>query len=64
MKNGYRFILFFILGFYMSTIIGCIGTQPTPDDNKKSTPRCCVGQETHTCGMPGMPPKPEPVRGR
>ena len=59
MKNGYRFILFFILGFYMSTIIGCIGTQPTPE---KSTPQCCSGQETHTCSMPGMPDKPEQER--
>ena len=60
MKNGYRFILFFILGFYMSTIIGCIGTQPTPEN---STPQCCSGQETHTCGMPGMLDKPEQERG-
>ena len=60
MKNRYRFILFFILGFYISTIIGCIGTQPTPE---KSTPQCCRGQETHTCGMPGMPVKPEQERG-
>ena len=59
MEYGYRFILFFILGFYMSTIIGCIGTQPTPE---KSTPQCCKGQETHTCGMPGMPDKPEQER--
>ena len=62
MKNRYRFILFFILGFYMSTIIGCIGTPPTPDDNKKSTPQCCRGQETHTCDMPGMLGKPLPAR--
>ena len=63
MKNRYRFILFFILGFYMSTIIGCIGTPPTPvDSNKKSTPQCCRGQEIHTCGMPGMIDKPLPAR--
>ena len=46
-------------------IISCIGTQPTPDDNKKSTPQCCRGQETHTCGMPGMTGKPLPLpKGR
>ena len=55
--------LLLILSLFM--IMSCIGTQPTPEDiNKKSTPQCCRGQETHTCGMPGMPPKPEPVRGR
>ena len=59
MKNRYRFILFFILGFYMSTIISCIGTPPTPEDN---VPQCCRGQETHTCGMPGMTGKPLPAR--
>ena len=52
--------LLLIISLFMIT--SCISTPPTPDDNKKSTPRCCVGQETHTCGMPGMPPKPEPVR--
>jgi len=59
MKNRYRFILFFILGFFMATTIGCVGAQPTPE---KSTPQCCSGQETHTCGMPGMPDKPLPAR--
>ena len=54
-----NFIIFFILGFFMATTIGCIGTQPTPEN---STPQCCSGQETHTCGMPGMPDKPEPTR--
>ena len=43
-------------------VTSCIGTPPTPDDNKKNTPQCCRGQETHTCGMPGMPDKPEPTR--
>ena len=43
-------------------ITSCIGTPPTPDDNKKSTPQCCRGQETHTCGMPGMIDKPLPAR--
>jgi len=43
-------------------ITSCIGTPPTPDDNKKSTPQCCRGQETHTCGMPGMLGKPLPAR--
>ena len=59
MKNRYRFILFFILGFFMATTIGCVGALPTPEDN---VPQCCRGQETHTCGMPGMPDKPEPTR--
>ena len=45
-------------------ITSCIGTPPTPDDsNKKSIPRCCVGQDKHTCGMPGMSDKPEQERG-
>ena len=53
--------LLLILSLFM--IISCIGTQPTPEDsNKKSTPRCCVGQDKHTCGMPGMPAKPEQER--
>jgi len=43
-------------------ITSCIGTPPTPDDNKKSTPQCCRGQETHTCGMPGMLDKPLPKK--
>ena len=43
-------------------ITSCIGTLPTPDDNKKITPQCCRGQETHTCGMPGMSDKPEQER--
>ena len=42
-------------------ITSCIGIQPTPDDNKKITPQCCKGQETHTCDMPGMLGKPEPI---
>ena len=55
-----NFIIFFILGFFMATTIGCIGTQPTPAN---STPQCGSGHETHTCGMPGMPDKPEQERG-
>ena len=44
-------------------ITSCIGTPPTPEDsNKKSTPQCCRGQETHTCGMPEMIGKPLPTR--
>ena len=43
-------------------ITSCIGIQPTPDDNKKITPQCCKGQETHTCDMPGMLGKPEAIR--
>ena len=46
-----------VLSLFLLT--SCMGPQPTPEDSsKKSKPRCCVGQETHTCGMPGMPPKP------
>ena len=40
-------------------ITSCIGTPPTPE---KSAPQCCRGQETHTCGMPGMSDKPEQER--
>ena len=43
-------------------ITSCIGTPPTLDDNKKITPQCCIGQDKHTCGMPGMSDKPEPTR--
>ena len=59
MKNRYRFIIFFILGFFTATTIGCVGAQPTPE---KSIPQCCRGQETHTCDMPGMLGKPLPAR--
>ena len=53
--------LLLILSLFM--IISCIGTQPTPEDsNKKSTPRCCVGQDKHTCDRPGMLGKPLPAR--
>ena len=52
----------------MATTIGCIGTQPTPEDTGwpgEFTPQCCKGQETHTCGMPGMTGKPLPLpKGR
>ena len=54
-----NFIIFFILGFCMFTTIGCVGAQPTPEDN---VPQCCRGQETHTCGMPGMLGKPLPAK--
>ena len=40
-------------------ITSCISTPPTPE---KSVPQCCRGQETHTCGMPGMLDKPLPAR--
>ena len=40
-------------------ITSCISTPPTPEN---STPQCCRGQETHTCGMPGMLGKPLPAR--
>ena len=40
-------------------VTSCIGTPPTPEDN---VPQCCKGQETHTCGMPGMTDKPEQER--
>jgi len=36
-----------------------IDTSPAPED---STPQCCRGQETHTCGMPGMTGKPLSAR--
>ena len=59
MENRYRFIIFFILGFFMTTTIGCVGAQPTPE---KSIPQSCRGQETHTCNMPGMTDKPLPAK--
>ena len=31
-------------------ITSCIGTPPAPEGAF-----CCVGQDKHTCGMPGMP---------
>ena len=49
--------LLLILSLFMIT--SCIGTPPTPE---KSAPQCCIGQDEHTCGMPGMPDKPEPTR--
>ena len=52
--------LLLIISLFMIT--SCIGTPPTPDGNKKNTPQCCRGQETHTCGMPGMLGKPLPAR--
>ena len=53
--------LLLILSLFMIT--SCIGTPPTPEDsNKKSTPQCCRGQETHTCGMLEMIGKPLPTR--
>ena len=30
-------------------ITSCVGTPPNPEGTL-----CCVGQDTHTCGMPGM----------
>jgi len=46
----------------MSTTISCVGAQPTPE---KIVAQCCKGQETHTCGMPGMTGKPLPLpKGR
>ena len=47
-----------VLGLFIFT--SCIGTSPTPEDSKKTkAPQCCIGQDEHTCGMPGMPDKPE-----
>jgi hypothetical protein len=52
--------LLLIIFLFMFT--SCIGTPPTPEDN---VPQCCRGQETHTCGMPGMTGKPLPLpKGR
>ena len=56
----------FILSLFI--FISCIGVQPTPEDTGwpgEFTPQCCKGQETHTCGMPGMTGKPLPLpKGR
>ena len=30
-------------------ITSCVGTPPRPEGTL-----CCVGQDKHTCGMPGM----------
>ena len=50
-----------VIGLFV--FISCTSTSPTPDDSKKiETPQCCIGQDEHTCGMPGMPDKPEQER--
>ena len=49
--------LLLVLSLFLFT--SCIGPQLTPEDNsKKSKPRCCIGQDEHTCGMRGMTGKP------
>ena len=53
--------LLLVLGLFIFT--SCIGTSPTPEDSKKmKAPQCCIGQDKHTCGMSGMPDKPEQER--
>ena len=48
--------LLLVLSLFLFT--SCIGPQLTPENNKKSKPRCCIGQDEHTCGMRGMTGKP------
>ena len=49
--------LLLILSLFL--LASCIGPQPTPENNnKQSKPRCCIGQDEHTCGMRGMTGKP------
>ena len=53
--------LLLVLGLLF--FISCIGISPTPEDSKKmKAPQCCIGQDKHTCGMSGMPDKPEQER--
>ena len=50
-----------VLGLFIYT--SCICTSPKPEDSKKmEVPQCCIGQDKHTCGMSGMPDKPEQER--
>ena len=60
MRDEWKLLIGWIVIVALLLLSGCTSTAPpTPDSDKDNTPRCCVGQETHTCGMPGMPPKPE-----
>ena len=47
-----------VLGLFIHTSCTCISLKPE-DSKKIETPQCCIGQDEHTCGMPGMPDKPE-----
>jgi len=63
MRDEWKLLIGWIVIVTLLLLSGCVSTSPpAPDDNKKNTPQCCRGQETHTCGMPGMPDKPEPIR--
>ena len=63
-------LLTVILSLFIFT--SCIGISPFPEGTPEDTgwqgeftPQCCRGQETHTCGMPGMTEKPLPLpKGR
>ena len=62
MREEWKLFIGWIVLVILLLLSGCASSTPQTldDDKKKSTPRCCVGQDKHTCGMPGMPPKPEP----
>jgi len=62
-RDEWKLLIGWIVIATLLLLSSCTSTSPpAPDDNKKSTPQCCRGQETHTCGMPGMLDKPEPIR--
>jgi hypothetical protein len=50
--------LLLVLGLFIYTSCTCISLKPE-DSKKIEVPQCCIGQDKHTCGMPGMPDKPE-----
>ena len=53
--------LLLVLGLFICTSCTCISFKPE-DSKKMKVPQCCIGQDEHTCGMPGMPDKPEQER--
>ena len=60
MRDEWKLLIGWIVIVALLLLSGCASTSPpTSDDNEENIPQCCKGQETHTCGMPGMPPKPE-----
>ena len=63
MRDEWKLLIGWIVIVTLLLLSGCASTSsPAPNDNKKSTPQCCIGQDKHTCGMPGMPDKPEPIK--
>jgi|LUME01.1.fsa_nt_gb hypothetical protein len=61
MRDEWKLLIGWIVIVTLLLLSGCASTSP-PAPNEKSTPQCCIGQDKHTCGMPGMPDKPEQER--